>query len=189
MARTIKHQIAIAGWAGTGTTSASKGVLDRLGDPWRIIRPASDMFRGMAVKRYPDMEIGEALFRFEQDAGKEPQIDQSCDHALAKIAAVEQCFIVDARLGAHFAPESLRVLLYCDDDIVRYERVAAREGISLSVAGNQTMNREMSAKTRYMILYGVAVESLNYDLRINTKETPTSDVVDQIVAKFYELTT
>lgn len=188
MAHKIKHQIAIAGWAGTGTTTAAKGVLLRLGEPWRIVRPASDTFRRMAIDRYPDMDPSSALAQFERDACSDLSIDKACDDSVAALAASEEFFIVDARLGARFAPDALRVLLYCDDDL-RYQRVARRDGIGPCTAVNETMDREASARRRYMELYGVCIENLEYDLKIDTRKTCEADVIDLIVEKFYQLAT
>ncbi len=185
MARITKYQIAIAGWAGTGTTSAAKGVLARLGEQWRIVRPASDTFRKMAVERYPSVDSGEALALLERDACADLSIDRACDQALATLATNEEFFIVDARLGALFAPDALRVLLYCRN-VLRYRRVANREGVMPCTAANQTIDREASAKERYMKLYGVTVEGLEYDLQINTERIPESDVIDLIVSKFHQ---
>lgn len=186
MARITKYQIAIAGWAGTGTTSAAKGVLNRLGGKWRIVRPASDTFREMAIGRYPNMEAGAALALLERDACADLSIDEACDQALAKLAMSEEFFIVDARLGALFAPDALRVLLYCDNNALRYRRVASREGLMPCTAANQTIDREASARERYMKLYGTTVEDLEYDLRINTASTSEPEVVDLIVSKFLQ---
>lgn len=187
MARKIKHQIAIAGWAGTGTTTAAKGVLLRLGEPWRIVRPASDTFRSLAVARYPDKDHSSALAQFERDACKDLSIDKACDDSVAALAASEEFFIVDARLGARFAPDALRVLLYCNDDALRYQRVASRDGVDFCTAAKETVDREASAKRRYLELYGVQIEDLEYDLKIDTGRLWEADVINLIVEKFYQL--
>lgn len=190
MARKIGHKIVVAGWPGTGTTTAAQGVVDRLGEKWRAVRPASDTFRRMAVERYPNLEKGEALVKLELDACSDFSIDQACDTSLREFGKREEFFVADARLGAYFVPDALKVYLYCSDGNTRLRRVAEREKKSFTLAANETIAREQASTRRYFALYGIEdIARLDYDLVIDTCVVRTDEVIDKIVAKFYELAT
>jgi cytidylate kinase len=188
-----KAQIGIAGWGGSGTSSAAKGVCALLPGAWHIKRPASDEFRRLAAEKYPEEK--DALSRFAEDAKTDLEIDRRCDQAALALCESSERFILDARLSGMVMSEGLRVLLVCVSNI-RYRRIADREGESLILSlSNREIAREQSDALRYQELYGfsrleVAADKFGgYHLIINTEVVCEDDVVDLITKAFYQCST
>lgn len=182
-----KLQIGLSGWCGTGTSTVAKLLVERLGGSWKRVSPASDHFRAVAQERYPNLPKEEALIRLEKDAVTDLSIDQSCDAQLRTLAETQEFFVADARLSGMLLPEGIRVYLHCED-IVRYRRIAGREGVTTLVATNQTIAREESSLARYSELYGVSdlAKQCDFHLVLDSGVLTPEDICDKIAEYFYE---
>lgn len=184
-----KNQIGIAGWGGSGTSSAARGVVQRLGDSWRAVSPASDTFRRLAMERYPGQQ--DAVACFAENVKSDPSIDRQCDQVAIDYAAAHENFVLDARLAGMIIRDGLRVLLVCGAD-TRYQRIASRTGEKFLVTlFNNEMARDAADLSRYNALYGVssletAADSFGgYHLVIDTAVCGEGEVIDLIVEAFY----
>lgn len=157
--------IAIAGAPGTGTTTLSKILSDRLKMPHVY---AGAVFREMA--REHDMTLAE----FGAYAESHPEIDRSIDLRMIAMAQKGGC-ILEGRMVVWQCREAgvnaLKLLLEAPED-VRAERVAAREGRpDVEAVLRENRNREASEAKRYREIYGIDPNDPRlYDLILSSED-------------------
>lgn len=94
--------ITISGRPGSGKSVVASRVAAALG--LRHVT-AGDFMREMAEER------GVSILELSRRAEEDPVIDAEIDGRTARLAASGESFVMDARLGWHFAPDSLKVFL------------------------------------------------------------------------------
>lgn len=113
-----------------------------------------------------------------------PEVDVELDRRLAERARAGGV-VIESRLAGwiayHEGLDGLRVGLRCDE-MVRAERVAGREGISLDRALADNADREKVEHDRYLALYGIDISDMTpYDLVVDTGTLESEAVCDRIV--------
>lgn len=129
-------------------------------------------------------ERGMDLPTFGAYATSHPEVDVELDRRLLERARTGGV-VIESRLAGWIAYneglDGLRVGLHCDE-MVRAERVAGREGVSLDRALADNADREKVEQDRYLALYGVDIADLTpYDLVVDTGALSPEAVRDQIV--------
>ena len=152
--------ITIGGLAGTGTTTLSEVLSEKLDIPYIS---AGFIFREMAKEK------GMSVLEFSEFAEGNDDIDKEIDKRQAEIAKSSENLIIDGRLSAYFVENAdLRIWLMTPFDI-RSERIAQREEKSVDVAKNEIIIREKSEALRYMDIHNIDISNLDiYDIIINT---------------------
>lgn len=168
--------VTISGPPGSGTTTAAEQVGSALG---------LDLFLGGQVFRTLAAEAGMSLASFGVYASDHPDVDVELDRRLAERARAGQV-VIESRLAGWIAHnealDALSICLSCSD-IVRAERVADREGITVEQALVDNADREKVEADRYLALYGIDITDLSiYDLVVDTGIHPPDEVTRQIVA-------
>jgi CMP/dCMP kinase len=158
--------ITIGGLAGSGTTTASKILSEKMGIPYLS---AGDIFRQMAQER--NMNILE----FSKFAEDNIDIDREIDQRQAQIASESQELIIEGRLSAYFIEADLKICFIAPLD-VRAERISHRENKTPDVTKKEIITREESEAKRYQEIHHIDIRNLDiYDLIINTHTfNPTS---------------
>lgn len=158
--------ITIGGLAGSGTTTASKILSEKMGIPYIS---AGDIFRQMA--REHEMDILE----FSKYAEDNIDVDRQIDQRQAEVARECDELIVEGRLSAYFVDADLKVCFTAPLD-VRVERISQRENKSLDIVKKEIIRRGLSEAKRYREIHHIEIEDLDvYDLIINTNSfTPES---------------
>src|SRR5437867_6646081 len=110
------------------------------------------MFRKLAEERKMPLE------KFQEMAAADPSIDRLVDER-TMLEAESGDVVVDGQLGGWVLKEisDLRILLTAPL-VVRLERIAARDRISLEEARRQTLHREAVQAERYRKHYGFSVD-------------------------------
>lgn len=132
------------------------------------------------------VESGMSLTAFGTYASDHPDVDVELDRRLAERAR-QGDVVIESRLAAWIARNerlhhAVCVGLRCDD-IVRAERVANREGISVEQALADNADREKVEADRYLALYGIDLHDMSvYDLIVDTGIHAPDEVTRQIVA-------
>lgn len=151
--------ITIGGLAGSGTTTASKILSEKMGVPYIS---AGDIFRQMAAERNMD------ILEFSKFAEDNTEIDAEIDQRQAYIARERQDLIVEGRLSAYFVEAHLKVCFTAPLD-VRAQRIGKRESKPLDVVIKEIVKRGDSEAKRYREIHGIDIQDLEiYDLIINT---------------------
>jgi cytidylate kinase len=183
---TRKPQIAVCGWSGTGTREVSQQLLGRL-ERWKVVDPDYEKFEHMATERYPELSKKVAVATLERrKADYLCPVDFFCDSELL-LRVNNKRIIANARLAAHFLPESFKVLLCCSDAI-RFDRVAKSLGVSYKDAKLMTSAEEWEYLLRVRESYGLtSLEDQGpFDVVLNTEITSFEDTVDDILRSWYD---
>lgn len=151
--------ITIGGVAGSGTTTASRILSQKMEIPYIS---AGDIFRQMAVEHEMD------ILEFSKYAEDNVEVDRAIDERQADIAAEHGALIVEGRLSAYFIDADIKVCFTAPLD-VRAERISHREDKPLQQVKEEITLRGESEARRYQEIHGIDINSLDvYDLIINT---------------------
>lgn len=143
---------------------------------------AGDFMREMAAER------GVSILELSRVAEAGDEIDREIDARTVHLAEQGGDFVMDARLGWHFIPDSVKVFLEVDplvaaERIFEARRRSEVENVTLEQTRLAVHDRTESERKRYLDYYGVDYgEHDNYDLVIDTSKLPIDQVVERIVA-------
>jgi len=170
--------ITIGGVAGSGTTTASKILSEKMEIPYIS---AGDIFRQMAEEH--DMDI----LKFSKYAEDNIEIDKEIDQRQAKIARESEALIVEGRLSAYFIDADLKICFIAPLN-VRAERISQREGKPLKIVKEEIIQRGESEAKRYQEIHQIDINNLDiYDLIINTHSFTPQSIASIILKAAEEL--
>ena len=135
------------------------------------------MFRKLADERKISLE------KFQELAATDPSIDRLVDER-TMAEAERGDVVVDGQLAGWVLKEisDLRVLLTAPL-VVRLERIAARDHISLEEARRQTLHREGVQAERYRKHYGFSIDDWSiYQLILDTSFGSIEDTAEILLA-------
>jgi cytidylate kinase len=138
---------------------------------------AGILFRKLADERNVSLE------KFQEMAAADPSIDRLVDER-TMAEAERGAVVVDGQLAGWVLKEisDLRVLLTAPL-VVRLERIAARDRISLEEARRQTLHREGVQAERYRKHYGFSVDDWSlYHLILDTSFGSIEDTAKILLA-------
>lgn len=169
--KTKNFRITISGACGAGKGSVGRGLSRILVVPFVS---TGDIFRAEAEKR------GLTLVELHEAAKQDRQIDISIDNDTREYGKNHDQFVLDARLGWFFIPDSFKIFLSCSDE-ERFRRIAIREGISFDQARDETIARESVMCDQYKRLYGIDnfmdPDPKSFDLIVDTTSVSVGAVV------------
>ncbi|MDI3473853.1 MAG: CMP/dCMP kinase [Candidatus Woesearchaeota archaeon] len=170
-------KITISGRIGAGKSSVAKELSKRLGLRYYS---AGDYMRGLA------REKGKSLIEFSRIAEENNEYDKSIDNWLKELGEKEDDFIVDARLGYFFIPDSFKIFLDIDEREAA-ERIFKQgreenKGLGFEEILKDIRLREKSQKLRYKKYYNIDFPQLErFDLIIDTKGKTVENIVEEII--------
>ena len=135
------------------------------------------LFRGLAVERKTILE------KFQELAATDPSIDRLVDEK-TMTEAEKGDVVIDGQLAGWVLKEvsDLRILLTAPL-VVRLERIATRDRISLEEARRQTLHREGVQADRYRKHYGFNVDDWTiYHLVLDTSFGSLEDTASILLA-------
>ena len=169
--------ITISGLAGSGTTTATKILSQKIGIPFIS---AGDIFRQMADEK--KMEILE----FSKFAEDNENIDIEIDKRQSQIAKENKNIIIEGRLSGHFVDADLKLWFIAPIDI-RAKRVSEREDKPIEIVKKEISKRTKSEAKRYKEIHDIDIENMEvYDLIINTANFHPESIAD-IIFKVVEV--
>jgi len=179
-----KRIITIAGYPGSGKSSAARGVARVLGYHHFS---SGDLFRTMAAER------GLSVEEMNITAEKQKEVDREVDKLLVAKGEAENDLVIDSRMAFHWIPDSFKVLLDLDPTIAA-ERVFAQIQVggresqmaaSVDEVYEKTQKRMESERKRYFDLYQVdPTDKTQFDLIVNTAGQNPEGVVEAIRAAY-----
>lgn len=170
--------ITISGRPGSGKSAVAARVAEALG--LRHVS-AGDFMREMAEER------GMSILELSRSAEDRSDIDREIDARTVRLGAENDDFVIDARLGWHFLPDSVKVFLEVRPEVAAeriYEakRGSERENTDLDATRRAIESRTASEVKRYRDYYGIDYgDHRQYDLVVQTSEMTIAEVVRQIV--------
>ena len=165
--------VTLGGLPGSGKTSAARELATRHG--FTVIS-AGEQFRKLARER------GMTLQEFGELAERDSSIDLAIDARQKELAVTHMMALVEGRLAGRTVDADLKVWLKASLE-VRARRIAAREGIPVHQALEDTVTRECCEASRYKEFYGIDPNDMScYDLIIGTGPWDANGVVDIISA-------
>lgn len=168
--------ITVGGLAGTGTSTLSRLLADRLGLPYVY---SGGLFREEAARR------GMTLDDFSELTRRDESIDRLLDQRQLELLAVGG-LVLEGRMSGWLAHRhglsALSVWVVCDEQ-VRLRRITQRDGGDLEEQRARTRAREASEVDRYRRYYGADIHDLEiYDLVLDSTAATPVELVDEVVA-------
>lgn len=169
--------ITISGLAGSGTTTASKILSEKMNVPYIS---AGDIFRQMAAEKNMD------ILEFSKFAEKNEDIDIEIDKRQAEIAKEKENLIVEGRLSAHFVDADLKIWFIAPLD-TRTQRISQRENKPYETVKEEIITRSKSEAKRYHEIHDIDIEDMEvYDMIINTGNFDPESIAN-IILKVIEV--
>lgn len=171
-------KITISGRPGSGKSVVAARVAEALG--LRHVS-AGDFMREMAAER------GMSILELSRSAETREEIDREIDARTVRLGEESNDFVMDARLGWHFLPESLKVFLEVEPEVAArriYEaqRGAEHENVDLEATVRAIESRMSSETRRYQGYYGIDYgDHRHYDLIVDTSDKTIQDVAGLII--------
>jgi cytidylate kinase len=171
-------KISIAGELGSGKSTVSKILIERLGAEYYY---TGAIMRAVAESR--GMSVVELSLYMESH----PEIDIEIDDGLKALASDPRSLIIDSRMAWHFTKGTFKVYLTTDVEVASARIMSAnRSGehvATLEETINCTKSRRMSEKKRYLTQYGVDITDLsNYSLVVDTTYATPTEVAGVILS-------
>ena len=174
--------ITISGALGSGKSTVAKILVQKFNLKHYS---TGDFMREIAAKR------GITLLELSKLAETDRSIDKELDNYQIQLGKYEDNFIIDARLGWHFIPNSIKIFLDVTDEeaakrIFKEGRTDEKYNTDLNATLENIKNRRASEIKRYLDYYNLNYyDHNNYDLVVDTTEIPAEEVAEKII-KFIE---
>lgn len=172
--------VSISGRPGSGKSAVAIRVARRLGVAHVS---AGDFMRQMAEER------GMSILELSRSAEVGESIDREIDARTVRLGEESNDFVIDARLGWHFLPNSLKVFLEVTPEVAAQRvfaagRASEQENTDLDGTRRAIESRTESEATRYRDYYGLDyADHTHYDLVVDTSDKGVDEVVELIVAR------
>lgn len=132
-------------------------------------------------------ERGMSILELSRLAQEDDQIDRAIDARSARLADEGGDFVMDARLGWYFVPDSIKIFLDVDPEVAAHRIFSARRGaehenVDLAATEAAIRRRTASESQRYKEYYGIDyTDHRQYDLVIDTSHMTADEVVAAIL--------
>lgn len=168
--------VTLSGLPGSGTSTLARQVAATLGVE-RL--DGGSVFRALAVERGLDLAAYARLAEHDEN------IDRALDDRLTERAR-QGGVLLESRLAGWLVHRAgvmgLKIWLSCDE-VVRADRVAAREGGDATMALAHNQAREASERARYRGYYDIDLTDLSiYDLVLDSSDRSPAALERQLLA-------
>ena len=132
-------------------------------------------------------ERGMSILELSRSAEAGDEIDREIDARTARLAEERSDFVIDARLGWYFVPESTKVFLEVRPEVAAKRIYEARRGsehenVTLEETKAAIELRTESEKKRYLTYYDLDyTDHSRYDLVVDTSKKTIDQVVQEIL--------
>lgn len=176
--------ITICGKPGSGKSTVGELIAKELGYDYTSVGD----FMGEIAK-----ERGMDLMELLKVAREEDWVDKEVDKKNIEIGKSKDDVVVDARLGWHFIPDSIKVFLDVSSQVAAkriFKDQRDDEAPQKTVEGmeNAIKERMESEKARYKKWYGLDIYDLsNYDILVDTSDMTVEEIVDDVLRSIERL--
>ena len=178
----MQHKISLAGDLGSGKSTVSKILIERLG---------AEYYSTGAIVRSIAEKHGMSVVELNVYMETHPEIDHEIDDGLKALSEVDKLLVIDSRMAWHFTTGTFKVYLSADPEtsalrIMNANR-AGEHAATLEETVKETKARRESEKKRYMEQYGVDIKDLtNYTLIVDTSNATPEEVAECLITSFEE---
>ncbi len=177
---TCYGKISLAGDLGSGKSTVSKILIERLGAAYYS---TGAICRAIAAKH--GMDIVEMNIYMETH----PEIDTEIDDGLRALSDKDECMVIDSRMAWHFVKDTFRVYMTTElsESAKRILRAGREEekGTTVEEFTEKIRTRKASERKRYSEMYGVDCKNLdNYSLVVDSTYATPEEVAECILSCF-----
>ena len=174
------NKISLAGDLGSGKSTVSKILIDRLG--------ATYYCTGAIVRSIAD-EMGMTVVELNKYMETHPEIDTRIDDGIRALSSDPRTLVIDSRMAWHFTEGTFKVYLSTDIETSALRIMSANRpgehAASLEDTVRDTRARRASEQTRYSERYGVDIKDLtNYSLVVDTTYATPERIAEVILEGF-----
>lgn len=178
----MQEKISLAGDLGSGKSTVSKILIDRLG---------AEYYSTGAIVRSIAEKHGMSVVELNVYMETHPEIDHEIDDGLKALSDVDKLLIIDSRMAWHFTKGTFKVYLSADPETSALRIMSANRvgehAQTLEDTIKETKARRESEKKRYMTQYGVDIKNLmNYSAIIDTSHATPDEVAERLIESFSE---
>lgn len=169
--------ITISGTPGSGKSTVGKMVAEKL----RYKSYSSgDFMREMAEEKNID------FFDFIEMAEKDASIDEEIDQRQIMMGMSEDNFVIDARLGFHFIPHSIKVFIDADFEErakrILADRIRKEHNVNLENTKENIKIREDNEQKRYQKYYQInPYDKSQFELIIDSTNKKPKEIAEEII--------
>lgn len=176
----MNNKISLAGDLGSGKSTVSKILIERLG--------AEYYSTGTAVRSVAE-RMGMSVVELNHYMESHPEIDEEIDNGLRELANDPRSLIIDSRMAWHFTKGTFPVYLSVDAESAAVRIMCANRtgehSDSVEATVRETRERRASEKLRYSERYGVDITDLsNYALVVDTTYATPDEIAEAIITAF-----
>ena len=174
--------LAIGGPPGSGKTTVAERIAKETGS---TLVSAGTRFRALAEERGMTLE---AFGRFASDhEDVDRELDRQVVEEVVRLAADGKKVVVEGRLAAQMLArrgvDCLKVWIDAPA-AVRAERIAGRDGTTVTGARRAIAERERLERARYKRFYGIDLrDTSGFDLVINSGDRTPADIVADVLPR------
>lgn len=169
-------KITISGTPGSGKSAVAALVAERLGLKHYS---AGGFMREIAKRRGID------ILELNMLAAKDKSIDKEADDNVKRLGEEQDHFILDARLGWLFIPDSIKIFLEVEENIGAeriFKQKRSDEQFDIEETTQAIKQRKAMEAKRYQERYGVDhLDKEHYDFVLDTGNLTLREVVDKVV--------
>jgi len=174
-------KITLAGSPGSGKSTLRKMLAEHYGLSTKC---TGDFMRELS-REYGFSDITEFLVKY---VSNHPEVDHRVDEEQGNYGKVNDNFVLDAHLGFHFVPDSIRIRLVCELEeasmrILKDKKRTNEEAKTISDSIFASQKRMDTMRKNFFNLYKVDIEDpSNFDLILDTTKLSSSEVFNRVLA-------
>ncbi|MGK5094936.1 (d)CMP kinase [Deltaproteobacteria bacterium TL4] len=174
-------KITLAGVPGSGKST----IRQQLATHYKLeFKATGDFMRKVALK-YGYQDITKFLVEY---ISTHPEIDYEVDAEQKLYGQTHDNFVLDAHIGFHFVPDSIKVFLECSPEVSAQRIFAARRTTEDSKSVEDTLKankkRSQTMSRNFKKLYNVDIYNKNnYDVLVDTTYFTPDQVVEELIQK------
>ena len=174
-------KITLAGSPGSGKSTLRNMLAEHYG---LKIKGTGDFMRELS-KKYGYSDITKFISEY---VSEHPEMDLQVDEEQRIFGKENDDFVLDAHLGFHFVPDSIRICLRCDTAesarrILEDKKRTTEDAKTVSESIESSVKRRAVMRKNYQNLYQVDIDDLkNFDFVLDTTSLSYEEVFEKVIS-------
>ena len=174
-------KITLAGSPGSGKSTLRNMLAEHYG---LKLKGTGDFMRELS-KKYGYSDITKFISEY---VSEHPEIDLQVDEEQRNYGKENDDFVLDAHLGFHFVPDSIRICLRCDTAesarrILEDNKRTTEDAKTVSESIESSVKRREVMRKNYQNLYKVDIDDLNnFDFVLDTTSLSYEEVFEKVIS-------